>query len=319
MSTVWIITEGHQGSENQCLALTEALGLTPEIKRIMIRPLWARLPAQLWIKPLKLLSNNSSRCTPPWPDIIISCGRKSAAIALAIKRANQNRTFLVHIHTPFMRLKHFDLIIAPKHDGIDGDNVIVTHGALQHVTQSKLAIAAKHFAPQFAHLSRPRVAVLIGGKTSYYKLGKKEIIALSFQLRILAQHHGASLMITVSRRSAPSNAVLLQQQLDKMKVPYTFWDGRGENPYLGYLALADAIVVTSDSVSMISEACATGKPVYIFMLPGGRKKSDIFFGDLYQQHHARLFTGHLETWPHQPLDEMSTVVAAVRKRLPLYK
>jgi hypothetical protein len=179
---------------------------------------------------------------------------------------------------------------------------------MHRVTQEMLANESSKFLPQVAHLPIPRVAVSIGGSNAVYNLTLREMKEISEQLKALQGREG-SLMITTSRRTGAENLALLQEAL--RGTPSYIWDGQGENPYYGMLGLADAILVTCDSVNMVSEACSTGKPVMIIDLPGGSNKFLRFHQTLRDDGMTRAFKGHIEKWDHPPLDDVRLVAARI--------
>ena len=148
--------------------------------------------------------------------------------------------------------------------GFPGKNVIVMDGALHRITPGRLAAEAPRWESRFAHIPHPRVAVLLGGPNARYSLGTEEIGQLAAQLKALAAQ-GFGLLITGSRRTGAANIEALRKALEGL--PAFISDGSGDNPYFGMLAHADAFIVTCDSVNMVSEACSTGKPVHVLMLP----------------------------------------------------
>ena len=130
-------------------------------------------------------------------------------------------------------------------------------------------------------------------------------------LAAMARDSGCGLLVTTSRRTGAANEALLRERLQGL--PVAFWDGTGENPYFGYLALADAVVVTGDSVNMVSEACFTGKPVHVFGLAGGeRSKFGQFHKALADSGATRPFAGRLESWPATALDERTSLADEIR-------
>jgi mitochondrial fission protein ELM1 len=309
----WTVMEGVAGMESQCCGLAEALGLAPVVKRVFPRLPWLLLPAGAWPWPFAALGPRSDRLDPPWPDILISCGRKAVPYSLAVKRASGGRCFTIHIQDPLIDPRRFDLVAAPRHDGLSGPNVIVTRGALHPVTPAKLAAAAAQFRARLANLPRPLVAVLIGGANGRYRLGTREMARLAGQLKRLAETTGAGLCVTPSRRTGTANEAILRAALAEL--PAFVWDGSGDNPYLGFLALADHILVTADSVSMISEACATGKPVYILDLPGGSRRFRRFHAALTAEGCTRPYAGRLEQWRYKPVLDAADVAAEAERRL----
>jgi len=295
------------------------VGLETTVKRVPPRAPWSRLPPQLWFAPLRAPVRGSDSLAPPWPDLLIAAGRQSVALSIALRRRSGGAIFTVQILDPAVSPARFDLVVAPRHDRIHarhaGDNVIATLGALTRVTPARLAEAAAANAPTLDHLPRPRVAVLIGGASKTHRLDRATAAAIGERLAALSRDQGAGLMVTASRRTPAGCAAVIREHLGSASA--VMWNGQGENPYFGYLGLADAIVATSDSVAMVSEACTTGKPVHLIDLPGGSAKFDRFHAELRARDLARPFAGRIESWTPPPLDETARVAALVRARLGL--
>lgn len=314
---VWVVTDGKPGMENQCLGLAEALMASgcaaPVVKRIAPRFPWSSLPPPFWISPLSAPGPDGDTLSPPWPDILIATGRQTVAPALAIKKASGGRTFCVQIQNQVTGRDRFDLLAIPEHDGIAGDNVIATRGALHRVTPEKLTEETQKFAPALAALPRPLVAVLIGGSNRQYTMTETVTRKLAADLAGLCRRHGAGLAVTASRRTGDINAAILRDALSTC--PAYVWNGEGDNPYFGFLGLADAIVATADSVSMVSEACATGKPVYVVELEGGSAKFARFHDGLRTAGITRAFDGALESWTYDAPEDTAKVAAEVVRRL----
>lgn len=197
------------------------------------------------------------------------------------------------------------------HDRLSGPNVISTIGALHRVTPERLASEAALFAPHFAHLPRPYAGVLVGGPNAAYRFAAVDMRAFAGALRELAKTAPASLLVTPSRRTGRANIAILREVL--ADVPAFVWDGKGANPYFGILGLADQLIATPDSVNMISEACATGKPVQIYALPGGSRKSERFLNALRERGLTLAFDAKFHGTAGPRIDEMQTVVEAVRR------
>lgn len=308
IASCWVASEGHAGMENQCVGLAERIGAPFEVKRLHPRPPWTWLPPGWWPAPMLALGRGSAALAPPWPDLMITCGRRSVPYALHVKQASGGRTFIAHIQDPLARLDRFDLIAAPRHDRLRGPNVAQTFGALHKVTPARLAAEAERFRASLAHLPRPLVCVLVGGPNGAYEMPTEAVAGLAQKLRGL----GAGLAVTPSRRTGAMNVATLRSALSG--APAVVWDLAGDNPYFGWLALADYVVVTCDSVSMVSEACFTGKPVLVVDLPGGNAKFLAFHGAMRQAGFTRPFEGRLERWTYQPPDDTGAVAAEVRRR-----
>jgi uncharacterized protein len=314
------MTTGETGMMNQVIGLAEAMGTPFEIKTVHPKAPWRGLPGH-WAASVGVLGNvgvlasapPADGLRPPWPDLLITCGRRSVALAIAIKRASGDRAFTVHIQNPRAPIHYFDLIAAPEHDRLTGPNVISTMGALHRLTREALAASGERFRQRFAHLKQPFAAVLIGGKSKSYILTPERARELARQLRDLAASREIGLAVTVSRRTGPENTAILKDALAGSGA--FFWDGEGENPYFAMLELADWIIVTEDSASMVSEACFTGKPVYVAALDGGARRFQRMHKHFREGGFARPFAGDLEDWTCQPLDETRRVAAIVRERM----
>src|SRR5579864_4977885 len=168
---IWAVHDGRVGIINQVLGLTEAVGLPFIEKRFLARFPWTHLPPLFWKHPGRAMAAGSDPLAPPWPDLLITCGRVCAAAGIAVKRVSHGRTFLVQIQDPRMGRAAFDLMVVPEHDPARGRDVVVTRGAVHRVTPAKLDAAGARFAERFAGLPRPLVAVLIGGSNRVYRLG----------------------------------------------------------------------------------------------------------------------------------------------------
>lgn len=309
----WVLTEGMAGMVTQAVGLAEAVGFPFENKTVRLRAPWRWLPPRVWPSGVMGLSGESDRLTAPWPDLVISCGRKSVGPAREIRRRSAGRSFCVHIQNPHLKPDSFDLIVAATHDALTGGNVVVTKGAIHRVTPERLRAAAAEYADRLAGLSRPFTAVLVGGPNAVYRMTPDIAAEFAARLASFAAATGGSLLVTPSRRTGDENVAALRDGLAGCRA--LVWDGAGDNPYFGYLAQADQIVVTCDSVSMVSEACATGKPVYVADLPGGSAKFARFHSALRDEGITRPFTGAPADWRYEPFDDTGMVAGIIRDRM----
>ncbi len=304
----WIVTEGMAGTENQCLGVAESLGLNATIRRISLRQPWKILSPYLG---LEFGATFMPRLTPPWPDILIASGRKSIAASRYIKRASKGKTFTVQIQDPRIDPKHFDLVAVPEHDPTRGENVIVTKAAPNRITSGLLTKARNDFAPLFAMMPSPHIAVLLGGNSKAHRMSTIGMKRLGAQLSTLK----GSLIITASRRTTEEQKNAFLAGLDGRE--HWHWDGTGENPYMGMLAWADYILVTADSVSMLSDAATTGKPVYMIPMDGGSTRFDRFHQNLLNHGIIRTFEGALDHWSYEPLNDSARIAAEIQRLMPL--
>jgi mitochondrial fission protein ELM1 len=305
-----ILSEAYAGLQAQALGLAEAAGLTPDLRTLHPRLPWRWLPARLWPWPLRAIG--AEALAPPLTDVLIGCGGMAAAVGAALRRPG---LAVVQIQNPRMDIRRFDLVLAALHDELQGSNVIVTRTALHRVTTARLAAARRHWAPVLAALPRPLVAVLVGGSNGRFRLDAAVGGALAARLAALLRSTGAGLALTASRRTDPAALAALRTAL--LPLGAWIWDGGGENPYFGMLACADLILVTEESVSMISEAVATAAPVMLLKLPGRSRRQRLFTESLLAEGRVRRFAGQLERWPVSPLDDTAEAAAEMRRRLRL--
>ena len=301
--TVWTLTTGEAGKVSQAEGLAEALGWPFKSIVVRLRRPWLWLPAHRQLPGL-LCCGLEEKLPQPWPDLLISCGRRSVPVAAAVKRVAGDRTFAVHIQNPRTPLPCFDLIVPLEHDGLAGPNVVATQAALHRVTPVKLAAAGAEWQERLGNLN---VAVLLGGRSRSYRFTRQTLHELA---RYLADLDG-DIAITPSRRTEPGVIDALKARLPRA----WFWDGTGPNPYLGMLALARHIVVTEDSVSMISEAISTGKPVYVAEMAGGSRRLAQFHASLMKDELVRPFDGRLAQWRYEPVNETPRIAAEVHRRM----
>ena len=311
---VWAVHDGKIGMANQVLGLAEAVGYPVIEKTVSLRAPWRHLAPSLWLHPMAALKRDGARLEPPWPDLLIACGRGVTALALAVKRTSRGRTLWVQIQDPRFARRHVDLMVVPQHDPARGENVLLTVGAVHRVRPASLEAGRARFAPLFATLARPLVGVLIGGNNRVYRLTPEIAASLGRQLAALAAQ-GYGIAVTPSRRTGEAALAALVEPL--RGVPHFMWDGTDDNPYLGLLAHADALVVTGDSVNMVSEAASTGKPVHLVPLEGGSAKFRRFHDLLRDAGATRDFTGTIGRWSYQPPDDTERAATEIRRLMSL--
>lgn len=309
--TGWIVSEGLAGTENQCLGVAEAIQrLRPDfrysVKQITLKEPWKTLSPYLGFE--QWWSFNPL-IYPPWPDLVISAGRKGIAPARYIKAASAGNSFILHLQDPRFRHLDFDLIAAPRHDRLRGPNVIVTEASPNRITENALR-EAKDNSPDFGTLSGPRIAVLLGGNSKTHRMDddtQKDLLE-----RLSKAAGQGTLMITPSRRTPRDFTEIIERKFgDK----HFIWDGKSPNPYLAMLAWADYIFVTNDSSSMLSDAATTGKPVYMLPLSGKSPKFDMLYKSLASKNIVKEFTGRLEKWSYTPLKDSEKVAQICIKKM----
>lgn len=319
--SVWVVSDGRTGIENQALGLAEAVQrLFPSvitIKRIRWRAAFDKWPSAL--KAPWMLDPSSDAVTPAageaWPDLWIATGRATLPLSVAVRRLSGGRTRVVQTQDPRWRNAAYDLIVAPAHDRVEGANVLSITGSPHRVTPGRLAEGAAAFADRLEPLPRPRVAVLIGGRSKAFDLPEAHAADLADRISGAVEAAGGSLMLTFSRRTPEPAKAAMTARLEHL--PGMIWDGAGANPYFAFLDYADHVLVTEDSANMAAEAASTGKPVHI--LPMIQLKSADKFArlhaDLRDRGAARPFAGTLEAWTYAPLDETARAARTVLERM----
>lgn len=319
--TAWTLTDGHAGNLRQALSLAAALGhdsarnwsLGPRFPWRLAAP--RRLPGARGAFGHEFAA--ALRNSPP--ALAIGCGRQAALATRLLREAGANA---VQILDPRIDAAHWDLVIAPEHDGLSGPNVITLLGSLNPVDDAWLARARADF-PAIAKLPRPRIALLLGGSSPHARFDRAAFEALAESVSgVLAG--GGSVLATASRRTDPDVAAALRARMDDGSGKGwqgLAWTGTGtgtgqaSNPYPGLLAWADRIVCTPDSVNMVSEACATRAPVYVSDPGGTRGRPRRFLDALLARGRIRPLDADLAPFESEPLRETARVAGQVKARL----
>lgn len=313
---IWLLLDDRSGNRSQCFGVADALGL-PYVEQELIYSWLGKLPNRLLGASFLGISRESRlKLTPPWPDLIIAAGRRTAPVARRIKRLSSGKSRLVQIMWPGEQgSAEFDLIAVPEHDNISSKvNKINILGSPHKVTGEKLRLLHREWQPSLQGLPSPRIAVIVGGSTKNRTFTASMAKELGTQVSEMASRAGGSLLVTTSRRTGQVAGDLLNAVSAPAKI-YCWGDG-GDNPYPAFLACADAIVVTGESMSMCSEACSGEGPVYIYapddLITAKHKR---LHDALYQRGYARPFDGIYIQWNHPPLNSSQDIAAAIRARL----
>jgi len=304
----WLLTNRMIGFETQTLGVAEAMGLAPELKGVSAPAPWR------WLAPWGPAAPDKS-IAPPWPDLLIASGRQAIPYARMIRRRSQGKTFVAVLQDPRVSPANFDFVWAPKHDLLDGPNVLSTLLSPHRVTPERLAEEAKRIASAIMHLPHPRICVLLGGTNAVYRFDEAAAGRVGRMLSGLADETGGGLMITPSRRTGASAERIIGAAVQDK--PHVMWNGAGDNPYFGYLGSADTVIVSCDSVNMVGEAIATGKPVHVIELEGGSRRFRRFLDAVYAAGLARPFSGRLESWPCRPLNATWEIADAIARAMSL--
>jgi len=275
MPVIWLIDAYRAGERGQVRALVDALGWPCETKVLSYRR-HVFLPHVLGQATLRGISAESAaQLCAPWPDLVISSGVRNEPVCRWIRARSGGRTRYVHVGRPWAALDSFDLVITtPQYRVPQHPHVLNNLLTLHSVTSQRLAQARSEWQSAFADLPRPHFAVIVGGDSGPFTLGPRAATRLGREASRQARAHGGSLLVSTSSRTS---AVAVDALQGAITAPHYFYRWRGEdpaNPYMGMLAWADRLIVTGDSIAMLSEACATGKPVMLFDLGGMRDSFD---------------------------------------------
>lgn len=264
---VWVLTGHKAGDNTQVLALAEALGWPFEVRRMAYHR-YELLTNRLFGTTLAGLDKSaSSELAPPWPDLLITAGRRNEPVARWVREQSGGMTRLVHLGRPWSRPDVFDLIVVtPQYSVPRCSNVLYVNLPLHSLTRARLDAAAAGWAAQLDDLQRPYWTVLLGGDSGPFVLTGEKLRQLAGWLNREVGSAGGSLLVSNSARTPDP---LYRKFLGRLTVPVHAWhwgDRTTENPYQAFLGLADHLVVSGESMSMLAEAGATGKPLHIFDL-----------------------------------------------------
>lgn len=310
----WIITDGKVGMDVQCIGVAEALGLVYDMKRVAPKGIWQLFAPYAPVAPSERFAQPGTPFAPPFPDVAIATGRSSIPYIRALERRAGLQTYTIVLQDPKTTARIADLIWVPAHDRRRGPNVITTLTAPHSFTQERLAALRASVPPAIAALPAPRVAVVLGGKNGVYDFTDATDDRLAGSLASLARL-GVSFMITPSRRT--HKRLIRVVEAATAGSPRILWDGTGDNPYPHFLAHADLLIVTADSVNMTGEAAATGRPVYVFFPDKGSPKFARFHAALREAGITRPLPGTLsriEAWTYTPLDSAREIASAIEQR-----
>lgn len=310
----WIITDGKVGMDVQARGVADALGLAYEMKSVDPKGVWRALSPFGPVGPGERFAAPGSVFAPPFPEFALATGRLSIPYVRALRRNAGPRTYCVVLQDPKTGPRTADLIWVPAHDRRRGANVITTLTAPHSLTPARLAALRSSPPESLGALPGPRVAVVLGGPNAVFRYTPAAIARLGAGLKLLADSTG-SFLITPSRRTP--EAMLAAVEAATRTHPRLLWRGEGANPYADFLANADAIVVTADSVNMTGEACATGRPVYVFTPDGGSAKFARFHEALRRYGATRPLPetlGRIEAWSYRPLDSAQEIATEIVRR-----
>lgn len=319
---VWIIIDDIAGNANQAIAVAKALNYPYEIRTLKYT-FWSFLPNWLKFRFTGIDLDRSSDLEEPFPDIIISSGRKTASVSAYLKKKNPN-IFVAHLMGPDMCFSNFDLVCLPHHDksflNSRYNNVIYTIGAPCYQDQDLIQKKVSNFSKKLAGFNKPFVSLMIGGKTKSGDYSIDELEDIVKQAINLTANIKGCLFITTSRRTSIK---FLAESLTNCTIPYFFFDWQmsdlAENPYLAYLQMSDYFIITGDSVSICSDVLSTGKPTYIYrkneLLSAKHQKFLDYLASLGYIRYLNKDTSMLDHWEYPSLEEAKKISSIIKEKL----
>ena len=305
-----LLTQGMHGMISQAEGLAKALKLSFKHQKIKLKPLWNLIPPKFTPISENLLTEKFV-CDSK---VIISCGRKSVIPSIALKKRFGKEIFNIHIQDPKVSFKHFDLIVSPEHDNIEGSNVITSAGAIHYLTKKDITDNSKYL--NLEKEKKQIVAFIIGGPNKYYNYSEDQMHYTFNKVKTLFTPDKFKIIIIPSYRTPER---VIKKAYNTFNFNHQVFKTVDKKAYLGSLAVADFIVVTCDSTSMISEAAVTGKPIYIAMMKS--KKISLRFKKFYNQFKnlgiARELNDSIDNWSYDKLDEVNRIAPIIKTKMKL--
>ena len=307
-----LLTQGMHGMISQAEGLAKALDIDFTHHTVELNNFWKMFPPK--ITPIS--QSVYKKIDHENFDIIISCGRKSVIPSIHLKKNSNKKVFNIHIQDPKVDLKYFDFIVAPEHDSIKGQNVISTKGAIHYLNENEINENKDYLNSFIKKDERIIWTLIMGGPTKYYDYSTKNINEIFKTLSELSKKHNFQLVIIPSMRT-PTNTI--QYANDYFGDDHTVIMDVDKKAYLSALAIAQNIIVTCDSSSMISEAALTGKPIYVAsILPKKNDKRFQKFRNLFRKLNIIKNLGEeIEDWNYEKLDETNRVANIIKQKINL--
>ena len=307
-----LLTQGMHGMISQAEGLAKALDIDFTHHTVELNNFWKMIPPKM----TPISQSVYKKIDHENFDVIISCGRKSVIPSIHLKNNSIKKVFNIHIQDPKVDLKHFDFIVAPEHDSIKGQNVISTKGAIHYLTENEINENKDYLNSFIKKDERIIWTFIMGGPTKYYDYSTENIKEIFITLSELSKKHNFQLVIIPSMRT-PTN--IIQYTKEYFGDDHTVIMDVDKKAYLSALAIAQNIVVTCDSSSMISEAALTGKPIYVAsILPKKNDKRFQKFRNLFRELNIIKNLGEeIEDWNYEKLDETNRVANIIKQKINL--
>jgi len=304
-----LLTQGMHGMISQVEGLAKALDLDFTHHTVETNKFWKLFPPKLTPISQSVFKKINSEDF----DVIISCGRKSVIPSIYLKKNSSKKVTNIHIQDPKVNLGNFSYIIAPEHDGLNGENVFSTKGAIHYLTKEEISNHTNYLKDRL-DIGKEYFLLILGGPTKHYDYSDENVSNIFNLFNDLVNKNNLQGIIVPSMRT-PKNTIELSK--NKLSANSLIIDNVDKKAYLSALSLAKYIAVTCDSTSMISEAALTGKPIYVADIPSKKNDHRIKkFRELFTQLNIiKKLDNKLETWHYEILDETSRVAKEIKKRL----
>jgi len=305
-----LLTQGMHGMISQVEGLAKALDIDFTHHTVELNNFWKMIPPKL----TPISQSVYKKINQSEFDLIISCGRKSVIPSIHLKNNSKKKVFNIHIQDPKVNFNHFDFIIAPEHDSINGQNVINTKGAIHYLTDDEIN-KNKDYLNSFVKKDQRKICSLIlGGPTKYYDYSSENIKNIFSNLNNLLKKNDYQLVVIPSMRTPKNSIDYAREYFGKN---HTVIDNVDKKAYLSALSMSEIIIVTCDSSSMISEAALTGKPIYVAnILPKKNDKRFQKFRNLFRELNIIRNLGEEEqNWNYQKLDETNRVAKIIKQKI----
>ncbi len=305
-----LLTEGMHGMISQVEGLAKALDLDYFHEKIELTSFWKMIPPKFTPISKSVFKNKIDKDY----DMIISCGRKSVIPSIYLKNNINKKIINIHIQDPKVSLNHFNYVVVPEHDSIDGANVIKTKGAIHYLTIEEIN-KNRAYLENKVNKDKEILNLILGGPTKYYKYTQKNLENIFSIIKKNIEDNNLQLIVISSIRT-PKNAISLARNY--FSAESLIIDEVDKKAYLSSLSLSKFIVVTCDSSSMISEAALTGKPIYIAQIPSERNDYRFKkFRNLFKELNIiRELNDKLENLRYEKLDETNRIAKEIKKKLP---
>ncbi len=307
-----LLTEGMHGMISQVEGLAKALNLDFIHEKIELNNFWEFLPPK--ITPVKnfVFKNKIDRDF----NIVISCGRKSVIPSIYLKKKFKNKIMNIHIQDPKVSLNNFDFVVAPEHDGLMGKNVLTSKGAIHYLRSEELDLNENYLTSKMSK-EKKIVTLIVGGPNKYYDFNDINIEKIFLKIEKNFIQNGYQLIFIPSMRTPESIIKKAEDFFDKNQI---IIQDVNKKAYLSSLKLADYIVVTCDSTSMISEAAITGKPIYVAQMPAikNNKRFKHFFNLFETLNITKNLQDSIEYWEYEILDETNKISSYIKEKINNY-